>query len=41
MHPEELVGHTIKFKTFPKGIKNKPRFPTFVSIRADSDKVGV
>jgi DNA ligase 1 len=39
LHPEELLNHTIKFKTFPKGVKNKPRFPTFVSVRAESDKV--
>lgn len=33
----ELVGKIIKFKFFPKGIKDKPRFPTFVSIRAPED----
>lgn len=38
-HPEKLVGKTIKFKFFPKGIKDKPRFPGFQSIRAASDKV--
>lgn len=37
--PELLVGKTIKFKFFPKGQKDKPRFPTFVSIRAESDMV--
>lgn len=35
-----LVGKTIKFKFFPVGIKDKPRFPTFNSLRIDSDKVG-
>lgn len=34
----KLLGKTIKFKFFPKGLKDKPRFPTFVSIRAESDK---
>lgn len=32
-----LVGKVIKFKTFPKGVKDKPRFPTFQTIRAASD----
>lgn len=35
-----LVGHIIKYKYFPKGIKDKPRFPTFQSIRTASD-IGV
>lgn len=33
----ELLGKTIKFKFFPKGIKDKPRFPTFVSLRMPED----
>lgn len=33
----ELLGKTIKFKFFPKGIKDKPRFPTFVTIRQAED----
>jgi hypothetical protein len=32
-----LLNQTIKFKTFPKGVKDKPRFPTFQTIRAASD----
>lgn len=32
-----IVGKIIKFKFFPKGIKDKPRFPTFVTIRAPED----
>ena len=32
-----IVGKTIKFQFFPKGIKDKPRFPTFQSFRAASD----
>lgn len=35
--PELIVGQIIKFKTFPHGVKDKPRFPTFLSIRAKSD----
>lgn len=33
----ELLQKTIKFKFFPKGIKDKPRFPTFVTIRSPED----
>lgn len=32
-----IVGKVIKYKTFLKGVKDKPRFPTFQSIRAESD----
>lgn len=32
-----LIGKVIKFKFFPKGVKDKPRFPTFQSIRMESD----
>lgn len=35
---DEIIGETIKFKFFPKGIKDKPRFPTFVCIRPTSDR---
>jgi DNA ligase-1 len=38
-HPEIIIGETIKYKHFPKGVKVKPRFPTFQSLRSDSDKV--
>lgn len=33
--PELIVGHSITFKYFPQGIKDKPRFPTFKSVRAE------
>lgn len=33
----ELLGKIIKFKSFPYGVKDKPRFPTFLTIRAESD----
>jgi len=36
-HQEELLEHVIKFKLFPKGTKDKPRFPTFDSIRNKND----
>jgi DNA ligase 1 len=32
-----ILGKIIKFKFFPKGIKDKPRFPTFVSFRNKED----
>lgn len=33
-----IVGKTIKYKHFPKGVKDKPRYPTFQSIRMEADK---
>lgn len=36
-NPNQLIGKTIKFQHFPKGVKDKPRFPTFQSFRASSD----
>jgi DNA ligase-1 len=33
----EILGKTIKFKFFPKGVKDKPRFPTFQCIRNEND----
>lgn len=36
-HQELIVGHIIKYKTFPKGVKDKPRFPTFQTIRMPED----
>lgn len=36
-NPHEIVGHVAKYKHFPKGVKDKPRFPTFESKRALSD----
>ncbi len=36
-NPSEIVGHVIKFKMFPKGVKDKPRFPTYVSHRNEND----
>ena len=34
---QKLIGKVIKYKHFPKGVKDKPRFPTFQSFRAASD----
>lgn len=39
LNPHEIVSKVIKFKTFPVGVKDKPRFPIFVAIRTDADKV--
>lgn len=36
-NPHEIVGHVAKYKHFPRGVKDKPRFPTFDSKRALSD----
>jgi DNA ligase-1 len=38
-NPGKIVEKVIKFKFFPKGIKTKPRFPTWVCIRDDYDLV--
>lgn len=34
-----ILGKTIKYQHFLKGRKDKPRFPTFQSMRAEVDKV--
>ena len=36
-NPHLILGEIIKYKCFPKGVLNKPRFPTFHSFRAKSD----
>ena len=36
-NPKELIGKIVKFQFFPKGIKDKPRFPTFQSFRDIAD----
>ena len=33
----ELIGQVVKFKLFPKGIKDSARFPTFVTIKNKND----
>lgn len=33
----EIIGKPSKFKFFPKGIKDKPRFPVWLCIRNESD----
>lgn len=40
-NPDQIVGHVIKFKFFPKGVKDKPRFPQYQSHRAASDMVEI
>ena len=37
IHPDQIVGEQITFKYFPKGIKDKPRFPTFKVLRSQED----
>jgi len=34
---EELIGQLVKFKYFPTGSKDKPRFPVFLGIRHPED----
>lgn len=36
-HPEEFIGTIGKFQHFPKGVKDKIRFPTHQSFRAATD----
>jgi len=36
-HPSDIVGKVVKYKRFSHGTKDKPRFPTFQSLRAESD----
>jgi DNA ligase-1 len=36
-NPDELIGKIIKYKYFPVGIKEAPRFPTFIYFRDRSD----
>ena len=36
-HQDEIVNHVIKYKFFPKGIKDKPRFATYVCHRSAED----
>jgi DNA ligase-1 len=38
--PEPLVGRIAKIKSFPVGVKDAPRFPTFLGFR-DADDMGV
>ena len=38
-HPEKIVGHIVKFKHMTHGVKDKPRFPTYVSHRLRADMV--
>ena len=38
-NPSKLIGQQVKFKMFPKGVKDKPRFPVFVAIRPKEDVV--
>jgi DNA ligase-1 len=35
--PKEIVGHIVKFKHMTHGVKDKPRFPTYISHRLPQD----
>ena len=36
-HPKDIVGHIVKFKHMTHGVKDKPRFPTYISHRLPQD----
>ena len=36
-NPHKLIGHVAKIKTMTHGVKDLPRFPTFVSLRLKED----
>jgi DNA ligase-1 len=36
-NPQEIIGKIITYQHFAKGVKDKPRFPTFQNFRAESD----
>ena len=36
-HPDEIVGHIVKFKHMTHGVKDQPRFPTYMSHRLAED----
>ncbi len=36
-HPAEIVGHIVKFKHMTHGVKDLPRFPTYISHRLLQD----
>lgn len=38
-NPKLIINQVIKYKCFPKGVLNKPRFPTFQSFRIQSDLI--
>lgn len=35
--PKDIVGHIVKFKHMTHGVKDKPRFPTYISHRLPQD----
>lgn len=37
LHPAEITGRVAKFQYFPKGVKDKLRFPTFQGFRSAED----
>ena len=37
--PKDIVGHIIKFKHMTHGVKDKPRFPTYIGHRLPQDMI--
>lgn len=35
--PKDIIGHIVKFKHMTHGVKDKPRFPTYISHRLSQD----
>lgn len=36
-NPDEIIGQYVKYRSMDTGVKDKPRFARFMSIRAESD----
>jgi len=36
-NPKQIIGHIVKFKHMTHGVKDKPRFPTYISHRLPQD----
>lgn len=36
-NPKKIIGHIVKFKHMTHGVKDKPRFPTYISHRLPQD----
>ncbi len=37
LHPEEIIGKVIKYRSMDKGVKDKPRFPRWIDFRSERD----
>lgn len=38
-NPKQIIGHIVKFKHMTHGVKDKPRFPTYISHRLPQDMI--